>query len=192
MNSHPQDDELMRYADGEMPARQAREIRSHLEACWQCRASLEDMQKVISDCVRYRKDLLQIYLPSPPARWGDIYQGFADVDASRNDVSLFLRIRESLRLRLTATPRWATAALAVVLIGVLSIEFLQTPQVQAAELLRKAAAAAETRPSKPRLIQIKTSKHQITRRLNRAVSASSADASDEIQALFRSAPLQLE
>ena len=53
MNSHPQDDELMRYADGELPPRRAREIRSHLEACWQCRAGLEDMQKVISDCVRY-------------------------------------------------------------------------------------------------------------------------------------------
>ncbi|MEO8131393.1 MAG: zf-HC2 domain-containing protein, partial [Bryobacteraceae bacterium] len=187
MNPHPQDDELMRYADGEMPARQARKIRSHLEACWQCRAGLEDMQKVISDCVRYRKDLLQIYLPSPPARWGDIHQGFAEIDASRNDVPLFLRIRDSLRLRLAAAPRWAAAALAVVLVGVLSIELLQTPSVQAAELLRKAAAAAEARPAKPRLIQIKTSKHQITRRLNAAVNASSAEAQSEIQALFRTA-----
>ena len=191
MNHHPEDDELMRYADGEMPARKAREVRSHLEACWQCRAGLEELQKVISDCVRYRKDLLHVYLPSPPARWGDIYQGFAEIDASRNSVPLFLRIRESLRLRLNApprwAPRWATAALAIILAGVLSVEFLQTPSIQAAELLRKAAIAADARPAKPRLIQIKTSKHQITRRLNSALSASSTEAATEIQALFRAA-----
>ena len=191
MNHHPEDDELMRYADGEMPARKAREVRSHLEACWQCRASLEELQKVISDCVRYRKDLLHVYLPSPPARWGDIYQGFAEIDASRNSVPLFLGIRESLRLRLNApprwAPRWATAALAIILAGVLSVEFLQTPSIQAAELLRKAGLAADARPAKPRLIQIKTSKHQITRRLNSAFSASSTEAATEIQALFRAA-----
>ena len=191
MNHHPEDDELMRYADGEMPARKAREVRSHLEACWQCRAGLEELQKVISDCVRYRKDLLHVYLPSPPARWGDIYQGFAEIDASRNSVPLFLRIRESLRLRLNApprwAPRWATAALAIILAGVLSVEFLQTPSIQAAELLRKAALAADARPAKPRLIQIKTGKHQITRRLNSALSASSMEAATEIQALFRAA-----
>ncbi len=191
MNHHPEDDELMRYADGEMPARKAREVRSHLEACWQCRTGLEELQKVISDCVRYRKDLLHVYLPSPPARWGDIYQGFAEIDASRNSVPLFLRIRESLRLRLNApprwAPRWATAALAIILAGVLSVEFLQTPSIQAAELLRKAAIAADARPAKPRLIQIKTSKHQITRRLNSALSASSMEAATEIQALFRAA-----
>ncbi len=199
MNHHPEDDELMRYADGEMPARKAREVRSHLEACWQCRAGLEELQKVISDCVRYRKDLLHVYLPSPPARWGDIYQGFAEIDASRNSVPLFLRIRESLSLRLNVpprwasrwasrwAPRWATAALAIILAGVLSVEFLQTPSIQAAELLRKAGLAADARPAKPRLIQIKTSKHQITRRLNSALSASSTEAATEIQALFRAA-----
>ena len=191
MDHHIEDDELMRFADGEVPARKAREIRLHLEACWQCRASLEELQKVISDCVRYRKDLLQVYLPSPPARWGDIYQGFAEIDASRNDVPLFLRIRESLRYRLTAAPHWATAALAILLVAVVSVEFLKTPSVQAAELLRKAAVAADTRPAKPRLIQIKTSKHRITRRLNSAVNASSTEAPTEvqaeIQALFRSA-----
>ena len=203
MNDHHlQDDELMRYADGEMPARRAREIRSHLEACWQCRAGLEELQKVISDCVRYRKDLLHVYLPSPPARWGDIYQGFAEIDASRNDVPLFLRIRESLKLRLNttrlnatwlhATQGWAMAALAIIMVGVLSVELLQTPSVKAAELLRKAAVAADARPAKPRLIQIKTSKHQITRRMNSPasvsrVSASSTEAATEIQALFRAA-----
>ncbi len=185
--NHPQEDELLRYSDGELPARRSREIRLHLEACWQCRAGLEELQKVISDCVRYRKDLLQIYLPSPPARWGDIYQGFAEIDASGNDVPLFLRVREWLRFRFTAVPRWATAAVSLVLIAAIAIQFLQTPSLQAAELLRKAVAASDARPAKPRLIQIKTSKHQITRRMNTTRSASDSEAAASIQTLFRAA-----
>ena len=192
MDQHIEEDELMRYADGEMPARTAREIRSHLEACWQCRTGLAELQKVISDCVRYRKDLLQVYLPSPPARWGDIYQGFAEIDASRNEVPLFLRIRASLRLRLQAVEihapaRWAITGLAIMMAGILCFQLLQSTSLQAAELLRKAAVAADARPAKPRLIQIKTSKHLMTRRLNSAVSVSSSEAATEIQALFRAA-----
>lgn len=190
MDHHIEEDELMRYADGEMPARTAREIRSHLEACWQCRTGLAELQKVISDCVRYRKDLLQVYLPSPPARWGDIYQGFAEIDASRNEVPLFLRIRASLRFQaaqIHAPARWATSVLALIMAGILCFQLLQSTSLQAAQLLRKAAVAADARPTKPRLIQIKTSKHQITRRLNSAVSVSSSEAATEIQALFRAA-----
>ena len=64
---HPDADTLLRYADGEMPARQARKIKSHLESCWQCRAGLEEMQGVVGECVRYRQNVLQPLMPAPPA-----------------------------------------------------------------------------------------------------------------------------
>ena len=35
---HPENEQLLRYADGELPSRQARKIKAHLESCWQCRA----------------------------------------------------------------------------------------------------------------------------------------------------------
>ena len=38
---HPDGEQLLRYADGELPARQARKIKTHLESCWQCRAERE-------------------------------------------------------------------------------------------------------------------------------------------------------
>ena len=79
---HPENEQLLRYADGELPARTAGKIRSHVGACWQCRVELEELEETISECVRYRKNILQPFLPSPPAPWFDIYQGFAKIDAS--------------------------------------------------------------------------------------------------------------
>ena len=67
LERHPHADDLLRYADGELPARQMRKIRSHLESCWQCRTELEEMQNVVGECVRYRKSVLEPHLPAPPS-----------------------------------------------------------------------------------------------------------------------------
>ena len=79
---HPQDEEMLKYADGELSGRIAGEIRSHLEACWECRAAYEQLQNTVSECVSYRKNVLQKHLPPPPAPWTDIYQRFAEIDAA--------------------------------------------------------------------------------------------------------------
>src|SRR6266567_2705389 len=85
---HPEDDQILRYADGELPARAARKIRTHLKACWECRALLQEIEGTIGNCVGYRKNVLQSHLPAPPAPWIDIYQGFARIDASPEPVFL--------------------------------------------------------------------------------------------------------
>src|SRR5437016_2149980 len=79
---HPESDVLLRYADGELPARQARKTRSHLESCWQCRTQLEEIESVVGECVRYRQNVLQPLMQPPPAAWGDIYIKFDEIDAS--------------------------------------------------------------------------------------------------------------
>src|SRR5882672_10415713 len=89
--SHPEEEQLLRYADGESPARAASRIRSHLEACWDCRAAIEEQQNTIGECVRYRKNVLQRHLPPPPAPWTDIYRGFAEVDAALEQAGLWER-----------------------------------------------------------------------------------------------------
>ena len=48
---HPEDGLLLRYLDGELPGRQARQVRTHLEACWQCRAEVEELGAAIGECV---------------------------------------------------------------------------------------------------------------------------------------------
>src|SRR5262252_666808 len=76
---HPAEDLLLRYLDGESP-REAESVRHHLEACWQCRAEIEELQKTVADCMRYRKLVLSELLPPPPTPWQDLSRGFARVD----------------------------------------------------------------------------------------------------------------
>src|SRR6266849_3182926 len=93
--SHPDEEQLLRYADGESPARPARRIRSHLEACWECRSALEEQQNAVGECVRYRKNVLQRHLPPPPAPWMDIYRGFTEIDATQKP-AFFSRVVQGL------------------------------------------------------------------------------------------------
>ncbi len=79
---HPEEEQLLRYSDGELPARASSEVRSHLEACWQCRANLEELEQTVGACVRYRSTVLQRHLPAPPAPWTDIYRSFGEIDAT--------------------------------------------------------------------------------------------------------------
>src|ERR1700730_13237781 len=180
---HLEDEQLLRYADGEAPPRDAAAIRSHLEACWQCREQLEQMQNTVGDCVRYRKNILQRHLPPPPAPWTDIYRGFADIDASFAQASFRERIARVLRAPAYSAKRWAAVAVTILAVCVLYYRFRQAPPVQAAELLRKAVAAADAHPGKPRRIQIRTK----DRILTRASSAIDKDALSSLQVLFRQA-----
>jgi hypothetical protein len=49
---HISDEDFVRVADGEIPPQRATEVDAHLEACWECRARMEDIQSAISGFVR--------------------------------------------------------------------------------------------------------------------------------------------
>ena len=66
---HPEDGLLLRYIDGELPARKMRQVARHLEACWQCRTEIEEFEGTVADCVRYRKNVLAEHLSAPPNPW---------------------------------------------------------------------------------------------------------------------------
>ena len=198
---HPTDAQLLRYADGELPVREADEVRSHLPACWQCRTELEELQETVGECVRYRKSVLEIHLPPPPAPWGDIRTRFARAGASLVPPSLLDRLAAALRSPLRNPTRWVAAAMVLLLLSAVVYQFRSAPSVRAASLLRKAAAAAESRPSAPRRIQIRTSKRRLTRLIGspRQVTgvsrAAHADGSDtaalaSLEALFNAGPVQ--
>lgn len=135
---HPDEAELLRFCDGELPPREASRVERHLEACWECRTQLEDIQKAISDYVRYRKDVLQPELPPPPAAW----RAIQPIAAPR---PVFF-------------PRFLYAAAAAAVACIVVYRFNHTPSVSAAELLQK-AAAAEHSAARPRRIQIRTKTH---------------------------------
>ncbi len=181
--SHPEEEQLLRFADGEPTSRSTSAIRSHLEACWQCRTELEEMQSTVAECIRYRKNVLQRHLPAPPEPWADIYRGFDAIDAGLDRVSFWERVTRILLAPLHNTKRWAPVAVALVVLCVLFYRFRQTPSVQAAELLRKAIAAADARPEAPRRLQIRTR----DARLTRVSGAPDTDALRPVQALFQAA-----
>lgn len=198
---HPEEEQILRYADGELPSRAARKIRNHLNACWECRAQLQEIEETISNCVGYRRSVLQSHLPTPPAPWADIYQRFSEMDASTEPV--FFPAAETpaasgkrgLSWLFTGPGRWAFAAAALVIVSVgIVYRFRQTPSALAAELLRKAVAAADAQPQqhlKTRRIRIRTVKHDITRSVGPvaeiASNAGQSDALSSVQAMFAAA-----
>lgn len=187
--SHPDDGDLLRYADSEVPTREARQIESHLAACRECHTRIEELQRTIGECVRYRQKVLQSCLPDPPAPWFDIYRRFADLDESRQPLSK--RLWEMLRANAAQPRRWVMATALLVIAFVVVDQFRNAPSVRAAELLRQAVVAAESLPEAPRHIQIRTK----TLRVDRAIgglrsAAGSPEASlalAAIEPLFQAA-----
>lgn len=181
---HPEEGHLLRYLDGELPGRKARQIRKHLEACWHCRAGLEELQNTAGDCVRYRKNVLGTCLPPPPDPWQDLSQGFDRIDASLEGESLAARLARAIFPPRPAV-RWAaTAAIAIAVVCTVVYQLRETPSVQAAALLKKAVAVADSRPRPTRRIRISTASQQLTRVIGAGQTASDAPA---IERLFRSA-----
>lgn len=159
---HPEDGLLLRYIDGELPARKIRQVAHHLEACWQCRSEVEDLQGTVADCVRYRKNVLETHLPPPPNPWPDLYREFARVDASLSEEPWMARLKRSLGS--PTIRRWgvAVAAALVVAVGVFQ-QLHETPSVQAATLLKRAVSAAGARPGVQRRILVQTKTQRMTR-----------------------------
>lgn len=79
---HPEEDELLRYCDGELRARHTRRVARHLEACWDCRTRVDDLRQTIAAYVRYRRDVLEPTLPSPPQPWRNLRAEFSRMPAS--------------------------------------------------------------------------------------------------------------
>jgi anti-sigma factor RsiW len=197
MTRHPENEQILRYADGELPARAARRVRTHLNACWECRAQLQEIEETIGNCVGYRNKVLKSHLPTPPAPWFDIYQKFNEMDASTEPVFFPGAARAAstpargLAWLITGPRRWAMAAAALLIVCAgIYYRFRQTPSIQAAELLRKAIAAADAQPHqklKARRIRIRTGKQSVTRMLGPLAPASNAadsDALNSLQAMF--------
>ena len=181
---HPEEGQLLRYLDGELPGRRVRQIRKHLEACWHCRAELEELESTVGDCVRYRKNLLGTCLPPPPDAWQDLSRGFDRIDASLAGESLAARLARVMFLPRPAVPWAVTGAIAVVVICTIVYQLREAPSVQAAALLKKAVAVADSRPRPARRIRIRTASQQLTRVIGAGQPASDTPA---IERLFRSA-----
>lgn len=63
-NFHLSDQELLMAADGELRARRAAQVRSHLVACWDCCARMAEIEATIGDFSRAYRQTFDAQLPS--------------------------------------------------------------------------------------------------------------------------------
>ena len=188
---HPSEEQLLRYSDGELPGRATSQVHSHLKACWQCRTNLEEIEKTVGACVRYRTTVLQRHLPAPPEPWTDIYRSFAEIDAELPQPSFADRLLQVLSWPVHNPKKWVPVAAAVLVIWGLFYRYRLTPSVQASELLHKAIAASDSHAAKPHLLRIRTKVSSITRRAgsDQALASNSSDREtlNSLKTLFHNA-----
>ena len=154
---HPGDGMLLRYIDGELRGWKSRQVRRHLEACWQCRGSVEELQGTVAECVHYRKQI-RAYIPAPPKPWADLSREFARIDASFDGEPFWKRWLAFPMLRSAAFGAAALALLCAVV-----YQFRTAPAVEASALLKRAVAAETVRPAILRAIRIHTASLAFTR-----------------------------
>ncbi|MEZ5400617.1 MAG: anti-sigma factor [Bryobacteraceae bacterium] len=185
---HAGDGELLRYSDGELTPAEARQVRAHLDSCWQCRAELGEIEGAIRRCVRYRKDDLPERMPVPPAPWMDIRVRMAELDQVLAGRPWHARIWEEASAAFVRQRAWA-GAVAVALVAALLVNQLRNaPAVQAAELLDRAIRAQETRIAgvevKPRRIEIRTGSRRSVRTVGAGAKAASDGSLAAVEPLF--------
>jgi len=181
---HSEEELLLRYVDGELSGRKAKQVRAHLEACWQCRTELEAFEATIGECVHYRKNVLAECLAPAPAQWKPL--DFDSVDSALVEQSLGARLARLFSARQTAALRWALSGAAVLALAFLAINKLgETPKVEAAALLKKAVAASSARPHTPKKLRIKTRTAEITRVVFGGASHNAGE--EPVARLFRAA-----
>jgi hypothetical protein len=101
---------ISRSVDGELGARQAARLDSHLASCGECRALLEDLRKIVGGAT-------ELDAPEPSERvWRNIRTGLAAADVKPLVEGISLEPRPLFGLSAPALRYAGVAALAVVLV----------------------------------------------------------------------------
>ena len=72
VRGHLTEEAILQGLDGELTAKEASEIDSHLQACWSCRSRRQAIAQGIADFVEYQHVVTAPYLP-PPSDQRDIF-----------------------------------------------------------------------------------------------------------------------
>ncbi len=139
LDAHVSDELLLLSADGELPAREAAQVRLHLEACWTCRARIAQINDSIQQVVEYSNSLVQQkFAPSAPARSTFIanLRRLADKGASP---SVLERISSTLKSfqGTWRRPIWISALGVACAATIMVMIFRQPRQVSADEIVHK-------------------------------------------------------
>jgi hypothetical protein len=114
--SHPDEGQLLRFCEGELPAREASRIDDHIRGCWECRTHIDDVRRIISDYVHYRSDVLRPSMPPPPAPWRSLSREFQRIRNEEPSPRRFNVFRRPLAWIPTGLAAIAAATATVLLI----------------------------------------------------------------------------
>jgi hypothetical protein len=62
-DSHLSDEHLLLELEGELSTNASKQVRAHLEACWQCRSRRLDLENTIADFIRFHRREFDAQLP---------------------------------------------------------------------------------------------------------------------------------
>ncbi|MBY0502681.1 MAG: hypothetical protein K2X03_02145 [Bryobacteraceae bacterium] len=194
-NEHPDPDELIRYSNGELSARESARVARHLENCWECRTEAEDTTSVIGRYIHYRRDLLHPSIPPPPKDWQDLSSDFARIrNEHRSPVAPSW---PTWVMSLLRKPRLAATAAATLIVSAAALLYIpQSQSARAAELIEKAVRQERAMPvavGADARIRVKSREGEFSRRgdlsegAGEVVPAAFAATANRLEAQFQSA-----
>jgi hypothetical protein len=163
-SNHPGSEVLVRLADRDFSPAEAMGIREHIRECAGCREEFASIENALADHDRFHREILKPSLAPPPAEWAA------------------LKFPKPRRVR---PLHWLAAAASIAVVFLLVRKFESAPEVQASELLRKAAAAERTASPLRARIRIRSG----SRTMERAARVNGAENGDaaSLHAMFDAA-----
>lgn len=86
-DSHLSDQQLLQDVDGELSAHEEKLVRTHLGACWKCRARRQELEQAIGDFVRINQREFDAKVPPVAGPRALLRAQLADVSAAAPDRS---------------------------------------------------------------------------------------------------------
>lgn len=175
-SSHPTDEELLAFLDGELDGRALTRIRTHLDACWNCRGRRDRFNHAIAAFVDARLEDCAQRDGFPPSAALKLSARLDEVDARATRPSLWRRMFWRGRAALAWRPTPAMVAqgcVAALTLTLIVVSIGREPSVSAQELLARTVAAQEAR-LRPVPQPVLYQRLQVSRRASRIGAAGAA------------------
>jgi hypothetical protein len=142
------------YLERELESGELSRVKEHTHNCWECRRQLERLEKGVYAFVDFRREILIPSLPHLPEPTGLLRR--LREEASRPPGPplwrAVLAVLKSLSFRVSR-PVWISGTISIITaLAFLHYSILEPPQIEAAEFLNRAAAAALPAPQRPHTV----------------------------------------
>ncbi len=94
-SEHPPREMLLLFVDGELPAKEAAQLETHLEACWPCRVKTKKIQEAIADIIEFDEQVLTPRIV-PPQAWRNFDRRLNQLVAASGKQTVFARLMGSV------------------------------------------------------------------------------------------------